>query len=69
MNTKILIKRIVYDTDGDLELVESLPQTFEIDCDDIDEILGDDDALDEFLGDYISNQTGFCHCGFFWEYI
>ena len=46
---------IQWDTDGDKELFDSLPQEIEIPEDITDE--------DE-ISDYISDETGFCHFGF-----
>ena len=47
---------IAWDTDGDEEILESLPTEIEIPK----EIEGDEDEI----SDYISDVTGFCHFGF-----
>lgn len=46
---------IKWDTDGDMELLEKLPTEIEIPEDMEDE---------EEISDYLSDETGFCHCGF-----
>ena len=54
---------IKWDTDGDEEVLESLPTEIEIP----DEIIEDIDDIDDYndeIGDYISEVTGFCHFGF-----
>lgn len=53
---------IVWDVDNDKEL-EALPNEIEIP----DDILSDGMYEDE-ISDYISDVTGFCHCGFDIEY-
>lgn len=59
------IKNIQYDTDG--ELVD-LPETFEVDANVVYEKgqvdPDDEQGIEDFLSDYISDQTGFCHFGF-----
>lgn len=51
-------KNIKWDTDGDTELLNKLPETIEIPngMTDIDDI-----------SDYLSDVTGFCHFGFMLE--
>lgn len=46
---------IKWDTDGDCDVFESLPQEIEI-----PDGMTDDDEI----SDYISDVTGFCHAGF-----
>lgn len=45
---------IDWDTDGDPALAAELPEEIEI----------PDDVPDEEIGDYISDETGFCHFGY-----
>jgi len=57
---KYIVTDIKYDTDG--EKID-LPKILEIDIsDDIEE-----DEIEEYISDEISNQTGFCHFGFSYE--
>ena len=45
---------IIWDTDGDEEIAASLPNEIEI-----------PDGMDpDAIGDYLSNQTGWCHSGY-----
>lgn len=46
---------IKWDTDGDIELMKQLPTEIEIPEGITDE---------EEISDYLSDKTGFCHCGF-----
>lgn len=46
---------IQWDTDGDQELLKELPTEI-----DIPDGMDDEDEI----SDYISDVTGFCHCGF-----
>ena len=57
---------IKWDTDGDEELLKSLPQEIEITEGDIPEDVDRDDEeeITEFVSDYITDETGFCHDGF-----
>lgn len=54
---------IKWDTDGDLELLQDLPKEIEIPEYLIDEDT-DIDEYEEEISDYISEVTGYCHCGF-----
>lgn len=54
---------IKWDTDGDLELLQKLPKEIEIPEYLIDEDTDVDD-YEEDISNYISDTTGFCHCGF-----
>ena len=49
---------IKWDTDGDLEVFESLPQRMDEDGE------YDEYALAEDASDYLSDECGFCHDGF-----
>lgn len=54
---KAIVTEIQYDTDGE---VVTLPTQLEIDIpSDIEE-----DDIDDFVSDEVSNITGFCHFGF-----
>ena len=56
-----VVKNIKYDTDGVKGL--GLPKTIKfIIPDEID--VNDKEAVEQFLSDEISNQTGYCHLGF-----
>lgn len=46
---------ILWDTDGDYELLQELPRTIQI-----PEGMTDEDKI----SDYLSDQTGFCHNGY-----
>ncbi len=54
---------IKWNTDGDLELLQELPKEIEIPEYLIDEDIDIDD-YEEDISDYLSDTTGFCHCGF-----
>jgi hypothetical protein len=58
MKRKFVVKGIEYDTDG--EEIDDLPETLTIT---VPEDIEDDD-VEEYLSDEISNITGFCHKGF-----
>ena len=47
---------IIWDTDGDMEILSTLPTEIEIPSD----IEDDEDEI----SDYLSDVTGFCHKGF-----
>lgn len=47
---------IIWDTDGDMEILSTLPTEIEIPSD----IEDDEDEI----SDYLSDVTGFCHNGF-----
>jgi hypothetical protein len=54
---KYIVTNIEYDTDGRKVV---LPKELTIEVpDDVQ-----DDEIEEYIGDEISNQTGYCHCGF-----
>lgn len=57
MKRKFVVKGIEYDTDGEeVDLPETLTITVPEDI--------EDDDVEEYLSDEISNITGFCHKGF-----
>ena len=60
---KAIVTEIKYDTDGE---VIDLPIQFEIKIP--DEIIDQED-IEDFVSDEISNITGFCHYGFEMEII
>ena len=57
-NRKFVITDIKYDTDG--KKVKGLPKELNIDIPDYIE----DDDIDGYISDEISNITGYCHFGF-----
>ena len=56
---KYLITNIKFDTDG--EYIYDLPETLEIN---VPNNITDEDEIDEYLSDKISDITGWCHKGF-----
>lgn len=57
-NKVITVTDIQYDTDGEeIDLPTSLKIT-------IPEGMNDQEEIEQFLSDEISNKTGFCHFGF-----
>ena len=56
---KYLITNIKFDTDG--EYIDDLPETLEIN---VPNNITDEDEIDEYLSDKISDITGWCHKGF-----
>ena len=57
---KVRITNILYDTDGEDDI--ELPQEFVLEVE-------DNEDVEDVLSDYITEQTGFCHRGFFYEVI
>ena len=51
---------IKWDTDGDMEVFESLPTEIEIP----DYLITDEDDLLDDVSDWLSDEIGFCHDGF-----
>ena len=53
---------IEWDTDGDTEMKLALPDSVEVNLDDIDDFLDDDITEDNstIIADYLSDQYGFC---------
>jgi hypothetical protein len=58
MKREFVVRDIEYDTDG--EEIDDLPETLTIT---VPEDIEDED-VEQYLSDEISNQTGFCHYGF-----
>lgn len=58
---KAIVTNIKYDTDGE---VIDLPTTLEINIPSLEQ-----DDVDNFISDEISNITGFCHLGFDFELV
>lgn len=60
IESKLIVTNIKWDTDGeDIDL----PKEMEVELPEyIDET--DEDEVDEYISDYISDETGFCHYGF-----
>lgn len=66
---KFVIKNIKWDTDGDEEVFESLPQKISFPNSNFDKWLGkqetdDEEELADWVSDFISDEYGFCHDGF-----
>ena len=59
---KIMCTDIEWDTDGDTEMKLALPDSVEVNLDDIDDFLDDDITEDNstIIADYLSDQYGFC---------
>lgn len=57
---KLIAYNIEYDTDGDDELAAQLPKEIEIP----EEIARDAEENDDAIGDYISDETGYCIFGY-----
>lgn len=55
---KVRITNIQYDTDGEDDI--ELPQEFVLEVE-------DNEDVEEVLSNYITEQTGFCHGGFYYE--
>ena len=64
---KFIVSDILWDVDQTTsdEGNDSLPVTIEVVVteNDVDDI-NDDEEVDDYISDYITNQTGFCHGGF-----
>ncbi len=63
------ITNIQWDTDGDKEILATLPTEVEVDEDNLDIDVDEDDenyeeALSDTVSDYLSDTYGFCHFGF-----
>jgi hypothetical protein len=58
---KYTVTNIKWDTDG--ENID-LPTEITIDIPNEDFVKMDEEEIDEFISDYITNETGFCHMGF-----
>lgn len=63
----VKIFNIDYDTDGDIEIENELPDEFETTISMFDD--EGDDELVEYISDYISDETGYCHKGFEYEIL
>lgn len=59
---KIMYTDIEWDTDGDAEMKLALPDSVEVNLDDVDDFLDDDITEDNstIIADYLSDQYGFC---------
>ena len=60
------ISEIRWDTDGDNKLAASLPQSF---CVPVPGHIHEGEETLEYISDYITQETGFCHKGFSWTDI
>jgi hypothetical protein len=58
---KYIATNIIWDTDGE-EI--DLPKEINIDIPNEDFIILDEEEIDEYISDYITGYTGFCHKGF-----
>lgn len=54
----LIITNIQWDTDGDKKTFDRLPSSISIKEETLIDLIG------ETLGDYITDETGFCHFGF-----
>jgi hypothetical protein len=66
MHYKIRCYNIRWDTDGNSHIFKTLPQEIFYEgyiCEE------DEDEIDEILGDYLSDNWGFCHYGFEFEVL
>ena len=62
-NTVMFVcSRIKWDTDGDETVFGDLPHTVTVEVP--SDIVDNEDELIDYLGDEISDQTGWCHFGF-----
>ena len=61
---KVYVHDIKWDTDGDNDLLKELPTESILQFDMLEEEIDED-----FISDYISDLTGFCHFGFKYEII
>lgn len=66
MNYKIRCYNIKWDTDGDTRTFKTLPQEVIYEGYIAKE---DEDNIDEILGDYLSDNWGYCHYGFEFEIL
>ena len=60
---KVTVTNIEWDVDESedkQEILDSLPKRMEYD---VDEDLSDDE-IEDYISEEISNDTGYCHCGF-----
>lgn len=59
------VVKIKWDTDGDKELLKSLPKEIDItDEFDVNDYEDDEDQLLEDISDWLSDTYGYCHFGF-----
>lgn len=56
-----IVKNIEWDVDGNKSLVKILPRQIEVSVP--DDVKMDED-IDEYISNFITNKTGFCHYGF-----
>lgn len=61
---KVHVYDIQWDTDGDKETLKVLPAKYTFKFD-----MSEDEIDDDFVSDYISDLTGYCHFGFKYEII
>lgn len=59
------VVKIKWDTDGDKELLKSLPKEIDITNEfDINDYEDDEDQLLDDISDWLSDTYGYCHFGF-----
>lgn len=65
MKRTFFVQNIDWDCDGDKSLKKSLPKSMKVivTADDVEDIT-DMQEIDDYISDYISDQTGFCHYGY-----
>lgn len=61
---------ILWDTDGNKEIFKSLPSSVEVIIfeDDVED-LGDGDEIEMYIGNYLSDEYGYCHYDFWYDEI
>lgn len=61
----VIVRKIVWDTDGDEAICEFLPEKITVDTKNLKiENESDMDEILDAVSEYITNLTGFCHDGF-----
>ena len=62
---RVLFKEIKWDAE---EGVTDLPETFEADVDFEDVDMNNENEISDFLSDWLTDEYGYCHYGFDYEY-
>ena len=65
MKRTFFVQNIDWDCDGNKSIKKSLPKSMKVivTANDVEDI-SDINEIDEFISDYISDRTGFCHYGY-----